>query len=201
MLNVTINESKKFMANYTDSQCIEMPNEELANKCKAANPNSSAYSKYFSALFYKTANIINKAARGYERADDEDLIHFFNVALSEAVNSFEPNKGASFSTYLYTHYRRMLNPKMRYIKKVAMPALDEYIFDRAFESQDNIYLNIDSTTFLTSREKKIMRYIAMGYKVKEILNNLNICQQTLYNNIKKIQLKYKKYNISIIDCI
>lgn len=197
----TINESKNFMANYTNKESIALSNEQLVQKCKEVSKDSAAYNRYYSSLYYKTSFIITSAARGYENADEEELIHFFSIALLEAIEKYEEGKGASFSTFLYSHYRRKLNPKLAYIKRLPSIAAEETFLSRGSYDSEDIMLNINSTHFLTKKEKMIMAYISAGYKVKEILDIFNFSQQTLYNNIKRIKNKYKKYNVSIYDSI
>lgn len=141
---------------------------------------------------------------------DEDLYSIGMIGVVKAVNTFNPDKGFTFSGYATPVIRNEI--LMTFRKKRIIPAvsLDEPYDLRNGESVDFSEMIADNSRFeeevianmqmkqmlptLSDREKKIVSLSVDGKTQREIAEILGISQSYVSRIIKSIYKKWRKQN-------
>lgn len=143
-------------------------------------------------------------------AQDEDLFSIGLIGLVKVVNTFNPDKGAKFTTYATPVIRNEI--LMTFRKKRIIPA---FSFDEPYQLGNGESVNFsemiaDSRRFeeeviadmqikqmfstLSAREKKIISLSMDGKTQREIAKICGISQPQVSRIIKSIHNKWRKQN-------
>ncbi len=100
--------------------------------------------------------------------DVEDVCQELRIVIHKAHEKYDPNRGASFKTYLY---RAMLNRLLKLRENVAKFATTATNSDENIEKAGKVYLEEEGITFpvpLGPSEALMADLILCGYKRREI---------------------------------
>lgn len=165
-------------------------------------------------LYDKYKNLLEKNARIFYQnnsnkgIDFKDILLELQIAFEEAVNNYDQDKGAIFSTYLISYinntlkyWNRTLSRQKNKILSEALSMEDEnvnyysnlqhadllcdnYVFEEELNIED-MYNN------LSDKEKQIIVYLKDNYSYKEIADILNKDVKYVYNIIYRIKNKLR----------
>ncbi len=139
---------------------------------------------------------------------DDDLLAVGLVGLVKAINTFKPEKGFAFSTYVAQVVRNEISKTFRKKRIFSCFSLDEpcrlengeessytdiIADDRRFEEEVVVNMQFEKAfSFLSEREKMIL-YLKINYKTQtEIGRICGISQAQASREIKKIYEKLKR---------
>lgn len=168
-------------------------------------------------------SVINKEFT-YEKTTESDRENYIEegmIGLAKAINTFNPSKGAKFSTYAYicikseiNSYVRKRNNHKRKINYVCKNSIDEYIKgdeegltfkDLMIYEKDDYTSKVDLEHLLKVLKKieieiydirKIIIKKSEGYKNIEIAKMIGVEKNTIKHRIDKAKIKLIELGIT-----
>ena len=148
--------------------------------------------------------VVNKEFT-YEKTTESDRENYIEegmIGLAKAINTFNPSKGAKFSTYAYTcikfeinSYVRKKNNHKRKINYACKNSIDEYIKthkDILMDTKDaySSLVNRDEILNILGQMKiKNIKYITLkraeGYTYEKIGNKIGVSKETIRARLNK----------------
>ncbi len=149
-------------------------------------------------------------------ADRDDLLQEATIALIKAVKHFSPDKGQTFSTFLYGVARQRIIDLLRSSKAQSQMALNRAVsfetlgekdgtqnkVDPIDEDGDALDISIEKEEkddltqliagFLTARERQVAFEYMDGKSYQEIADTLNISIKTVDNTLAKVRKKMRE---------
>ena len=180
-----LNESKNYYSNFIVKEDLKKSVDELAILTKESIRTKN-YSRYFSALYYKSIFAFSKIFLKYPKFDSEDAISLILEVIGEAAEKYDSNIG-KFTTFTWNILKRKIIPN--YYKEVRK-------FDVGYENQEKSYnqnfqdilIAIDTESRITLKQKLILKYISLGYKKTEIAKKLDIAYDTYLRELERVKL-------------
>ena len=180
-----LNESKNYYSNFIVKEDLKKSVDELAILTKESIRTKN-YSRYFSALYYKSIFAFSKIFLKYPKFDSEDAISLILEVIGEAAEKYDSNIG-KFTTFTWNILKRKIIPN--YYKEVRK-------FEVGFESEEKSYnqnfqdilIAIDTESRITLKQKLILKYISLGYKKTDIAKKLNIAYDTYLRELERVKL-------------
>lgn len=172
----------------------KLSDEKLVELCRQdKDPAADELIKRFAPSVFK------RAAR-YSASISEDLAQEGFLALLDAVRSYSPDRGASFSTFAQLCIRnRMINVCKRVITdcdelsdeqdRPDDPAVipENIVVEQS--SVDEIYSVLNSR--LSKLELKVLTYYVAGLPYSEIADKLGVSKKTVDNAVQRMRKKVR----------
>lgn len=180
-----LNESKNYYSNFIVKEDLKKSVDELAILTKESIRTKN-YSRYFSALYYKSVFAFSKIFLKYPKFDSEDAISLLLETIAEAAEKYEGNI-SKFTTFTWNILKRKIIPN--YYKEVRK-------FEVGYENEEKSYnqnfqdilIAIDTESRITLKQKLILKYISLGYKKTEIVKKLGIGYDTYLRELNRVKL-------------
>ena len=165
------------------------------------------YQKYKSLMYTNAKTfIMENSDKGI---DFNDVLLELKICFEEAINKYNQDNGASFSTFLISYMNNMLKSYKRSIEKKKNKILNESVSleDDEMDYTNKLYKEEDMTEYivfdsgntyesyyngLKEQEKEIIELLKSGYSYSEIADMLNKDVKYVYNIIYRIKNKLKE---------
>ena len=183
--------------------------EEILAKIKEGD--SEAFERLLSfhhLMIFKIINHLDRSIGDFEIAED-DLYQEASLALYEAAESFEPERGVKFSTYAYVHIKNNL---LNFVKKYRRRYRDDiYSFDAStrglnFQVSDSTTSAYDEGVLkdtlnrflddLSKEDRLILLMRGSNYSYKDIAEKLNMSTKKIDNKLRVLKQRLKKSGIT-----
>lgn len=182
------------MKNAGDKSIEKLSDEKLVELCREDKVSAA------DELIRRFAPSVFKRAASYSASLSEDLAQEGFLALLDAVRSYSPDRGASFSTFAQLCIRnRMINVCKRVLNDCDELSED---LDRPDDpagipenivvqqsSVDELYSMLNSE--LSKLELKVLRYYVAGLPYSEIADKLGVTKKTVDNAVQRMRKKVR----------
>lgn len=129
--------------------------------------------------------------------DKDDLYQEGLIALLSAIRSYDPDKGASFSTYAESCIKRRLIDTIGNSRYSGFLSLDDFEFDDIQVSPEESFIENeaykdllrDIKSKLSRYESNVLDLYLSGYSHSEIADKLGKPVESVYNAIQRIRQK------------
>lgn len=135
---------------------------------------------------------------------DDDIFQIGCVGLIKAVDTFDLNNGAAFSSYAVQCIRNEIGMELRKRKRWEAPLSLEMVLVEdeddqlrlgdvleARDEHDELVIG-DYELLLNSRERLVLRYLLAGKTQRWIAKTLGTSHQNVNRIVKKMREKYNK---------
>lgn len=135
---------------------------------------------------------------------DDDIFQIGCVGLIKAVDTFDLNNGAAFSSYAVQCIRNEIGMELRKRKRWEAPLSLEMVLVEGEDDQlrlgdvleardehDELVIG-DYELLLNSRERLVLRYLLAGKTQRWIAKTLGTSHQNINRIVKKMREKYNK---------
>ena len=116
------------------------------------------------------------------------------IVLKNAIKSFDEYKGKTFTKFfemvLGYRFQRLLYRESKYFFDVTLVEYPEMIVDNHHQEEVNLLEKFDDCIF-SEMEYEILKYIALGYKPREIAKIKNTNSRSIYNTLARVKGKIK----------
>ena len=172
-------------------------------------------------LLERYRDMVRKEARSFFLAggDEEDLIQEGMIGLFKAVQSYQPDKDASFRTFagmcldrqLYSAIqnsnRQKHMPLNSYISLSEEPEETDELEGSWWENPENIIIDQESTRSLeqeihralSSMENRVLEYYLKGYGHIQIAKIMGKTPKSIDNALQRIRGKIRNFSLSFWD--
>ena len=172
-------------------------------------------------LLERYRDMVRKEARRFFLAggDEEDLIQEGMIGLFKAVQSYQPDKDASFRTFagmcidrqLYSAIqnsnRQKHMPLNSYISLSEEPEETDELEGSWWENPENIIIDQESTRSLEQEihrtlspmENKVLEYYLKGYGYIQIAKIMGKTPKSIDNALQRIRGKIRNFSLSFWD--
>lgn len=172
-------------------------------ECSRRNASSSLGKRAVSTLMLRYIPLVRKRANGYARdyAEPEDLAQEGFLSFLNAVDSFDPNRGAKFSTFADVCVTNGIKNAALRLKKNAGESLGSELEEKGgtISSPENIWFEKEKMlgvygeieALLTKREWDIFRLYLVGLSYREIAERLDIPLKSVNNAVFRVRKKLR----------
>lgn len=173
-----------------DSKLVEISRSEA---------NTAAGKRAVSTLISRYLRLVRKRAYGFSRdyAEPEDLAQEGFLSFLNAVNSFDPGRGAKFSAFADACVTNGIKTAAMKLKKNAGENLAENAEDASspeniwFEKEKMLGLYDEIEELLSKREWDIFRLYLVGLSYREIADRLDIPVKSVDNAVFRVRKKLR----------
>lgn len=167
------------------------------------NASSSLGKRAVSTLILRYIPLVRKRANGYARdyAEPEDLAQEGFLSFLNAVDSFDPNRGAKFSTFADVCVTNGIRNAALKLKKNAGETHGSELEENSetISSPENIWFEKEKMlgvygeieSLLTKREWDIFRLYLVGLSYGEIAERLDIPVKSVNNAVFRVRKKLR----------
>lgn len=174
-----------------DSRLVEISRSEA---------NTAVGKRAVSTLISRYLRLVRKRAYGFSRdyAEPEDLAQEGFLSFLNAVNSFDPSRGAKFSAFADVCVTNGIKTAAMKLKKNAGENLAEENAEDAsspeniwFEKEKMLGLYDEIESLLSKREWDIFRLYLVGLSYREIGDRLGIPVKSVDNAVFRVRKKLR----------
>ncbi|MDD3039728.1 helix-turn-helix transcriptional regulator [Bacteroides sp.] len=154
----------------------------------------------FATIFYKVFKLAVTISHEYYGLTAEDIASWSVEKLEYCLRTFKAEENGKFSTYYGAVLRNKFKEETVALtmqkRKVHMytDSLDKAVelgFDTPAPTIDDMWLNIETDSNLTPREKQFCYLVINRYSSLEIAETLGVSQMTLTNIRKQLRVKIR----------
>lgn len=198
------------MAKSTTEECLAMTVNDLAKACKdnlyqTSNVKQAEFSKYYGALFVKTASYMPNLFYQYPNILADDLVMQLNESLMNCLDKWDETI-ASFKTFLWGDFRFGLIRQERLARMQKRQSLNQYVSIQS-KSDDNVYiisdikdervpsefrLNLDVDKRFTKMEKHLIMLFAEGMNKREAREEMGLTLHKFNKLVHRVSLILKE---------
>lgn len=155
-----------------------------------------------SELVSRYLGMVRRIAHLYSNnhSDWDDFISEGNIALLNAIKTFDGSRGASFSTYAYACVNNRMLTALKKSNRIinCEEAIDDFALDPA-NSPENIVINREELGELRSyldkalskTEKKVFDLYVLGLAYQAIADKLGISLKAVDNALMRVRRKLR----------
>ena len=120
----------------------------------------------------------------------DDLYSAGLFGMTNAINSFEKDRGTKFTTFAYY---LMKNEMIAVYKKKCRDSANRPINENVAQNRRDLKIE-DYLPSLTQEERLLISYQLGGLSTLDIATRMGICRGTVYHRLNKLHRKIRKAN-------
>lgn len=209
--NVTnaLNGAVTMMAQSTTEECLAMSINDLAKACKenlyqTSTVKQAEFSKYFGALFVKSAKYMPNMFYQFKSILADDLVMQLNESILSCLDKWDESI-ASFKTFLWGDFRFGLIRQERLARMQKRRVFHNYKSIQS-QSDDDVYiisdikdesvpsefrLNIEVDRRFTKKEKHLIMLFSEGYNKREAREEMGMSLHKFNKMVRRVAFVLK----------